>query len=225
MIHTLHKLSAAGTDFRDRHAVDVQREFIRVTGGSGRIVNVSAVARGPTMEPWHATGIKVLAGKDWWIKNARMQGFDTIPKPGGYRQGDGFATELGCDDITFENARALDCGDGGFDLKGKNWKLKHTGAERCGKNYRLWSGGRATTMTSRDPRICHVHICISVHHKTQQTIRIDRLVATGDPSKPVILVDTIQGAIPPKIILGEVQAPEGAKLLRVDGPQPEIIRL
>jgi hypothetical protein len=225
MIHTLHRLSAPNTDFRGRHVVDVEREFIRVLAGSGAIVDVSAVARGPTREPWHAAGIKFHGGKKWWVKNARMQGFDTSPKPGGYRQGDGYGTELGCDDITFENAGALDCGDAGFDLKGANWKLKHVGIERCGKSVRLWSSGRATVITSRDPRICHIHICISVKHKTQQTIRIERLIATGDPSKPVIFVDTIQGAIPPKIILGEVTMPDGAKLLRVDGPKPEVIRL
>jgi hypothetical protein len=220
--HTLHYLSAPDTAFRGVHVTGVEREFIRIKGGSGSISDVSAVARGPTQEPWHATGIKWLAGGDWYVQRAKMHGFWTH---GDYVQGDGFASERGVGRLTFTASGAYDCGDGGWDIKSHGAMLDHCVAERCGKSFRFWATVRAKKITSRDPRICHVHVRVSAVHTERQTIRIDELIATGDTNRPVIFVETVKGAIPPKIILGKVAAPEGAKLLRIDGPEPEIVRL
>jgi len=200
----------------------VQREFVRVTGGEGgTLVDLKATACGPTKAPWTAGGIVFHGGKRWRIVRCAMRGFITEPAEGDrYWQGDGFSSEHGCDDLYFESCYAYDCGDGGFDLKGKNYHIKSAHAEGCKKSYRLWSGGKIGRIASIDPGSCHLHICISASHKEQQVITIDYLKAEGDV--PLLYVET-KGTIAPKIIIKAMDMANVPTLTKIDGPKPEIV--
>ncbi|MCI9866166.1 hypothetical protein RHIZ_09450 [Rhizobium skierniewicense] len=109
----------------------------------------------------------------------------------------------------------------GFDLKGPAFVLDRCKAVRNGKNFRLWSGGRASTIESIDPTSFHLHICISAKHAEQQVIEIVHLIASWD--KPLLYVETVEGAIAPKIIIKALNLTKVSMLTKIEGPKPEIV--
>lgn len=70
----------------------------------------------------------------------------------GYWQGDGFCSESGTYNITFERCYAENCNDGGFDLKTLNYRLIDCGARRCKKSLRSWNAGYCRNFKSWTPR-------------------------------------------------------------------------
>lgn len=222
MRHQLYRLNEA---FTVKAITDkaVEREFVRVTGGAGGLLSMlNGHAAGETQSPWTATGVKFQeGGTDWRVERCTMKGFRTRPAPGKtYWQGDGFATEHPNARITFERCHAFENADAGFDLKGPDFLLDRCKSVRNGKNYRIWSGGEATIIESIDPKVCHLHICISAQQSEPQVIEIDHLIASGD--KPLLYVETVKGAIPPKINIGQLTLTGVSKLLQVSGAQPDI---
>ncbi|MCI9865523.1 hypothetical protein RHIZ_06155 [Rhizobium skierniewicense] len=222
MRHQLYRLKEA---FTVKAITDkaVEREFVRVTGGAGGLLSMlTGHAVGETQSPWTATGVKFQeGGTDWRVERCTMKGFRTRPAPGKtYWQGDGFATEHPNARITFERCQAFENADAGFDLKGPDFLLDRCKSVRNGKNYRLWSGGEVTTIESVDPKVCHLHICISAQHSERQVIEIGHLIASGD--KPLLYVETVKGAIPPRIIIDKLTLTRVSKILQVSGPQPDI---
>ena len=223
IIAPTYVLSDPNSRFLDKHEVGIKREFIRVTGGSGIIRDVSAVSAGPTRPPNLACGIKFqTGGSDWIVSDSTMTGFVTNPGPGKkYVNGDGFSTELPNKRVTFRGCQALENGDGGFDLKGPHWALEDCEAYRNAKNYRFWSSGRGRNIHSFQPSTAHVHICPSPDHHKQQTIELDEVHAEGPGV--LFLVETLKGAIPPKIIIGNVYAKGVTEIIHTTGRAPEII--
>lgn len=222
MKHQLYRFNKAIT-LKDIADKAIEREFVRVTGGVGGLLSMlTGHAAGETQSPWTATGVKFQdGGTDWRVERCAMKGFRTRPAPGKtYWQGDGFATEHPNARIVFERCQAFENADAGFDLKGPAFVLDRCKAVRNGKNFRLWSRGRASTIESIDPTSCHLHICISVQHAEQQVIEIGHLIATGD--KPLLYVETVKGAIAPKIIIHKLTLTGVSKMLQVSGPPPSI---
>ena len=68
-----------------------------------------------------------------------------------YWNGDGFATERGVYNVTFENTTAIGNADGGYDLKSTNTTLINAIAEDNGRNFRLWGDATLTNPTGIDP--------------------------------------------------------------------------
>lgn len=68
-----------------------------------------------------------------------------------YYNGDGFATEAGAYDILFENVRAYNNTDAGFDIKSSSTTLVDTVSEGNTRNYRFWSDVTATGISSIEP--------------------------------------------------------------------------
>jgi Ca2+-binding RTX toxin-like protein len=71
-----------------------------------------------------------------------------------YWNGDGFATEVGVYNVTFQNVTARFNGDAGFDLKSTNTRLENAVAEGNGRNFRFWSSGvTAVDITGLAPHV------------------------------------------------------------------------
>jgi serralysin len=68
-----------------------------------------------------------------------------------YWNGDGFTTERGVYDVTFQNCVARGNADGGFDLKSTGTKLIDCIAEDNGRNFRLWGEATLINPTGLDP--------------------------------------------------------------------------
>jgi hypothetical protein len=77
---------------------------------------------------------------DVTIRKATMEG--ARDSGTGYWNGDGFVTERGVYDITFEDTVARGNADGGYDLKSTDTTLTRAIADGNGKNFRIW--GEAT---------------------------------------------------------------------------------
>jgi hypothetical protein len=153
-----------------------------------------------------------------------MTGFVTYPRPGKkYINGDGFSSEIDNARLVFKSCEANENGDGGFDLKGPDWLMDHCEASRNGKNFRFWSSGKAKTIKSWHPKAVHVHICPAIIHTEQQVFDFAELHATGPGI--MLLVETVKGAVPPKIILGEIYATGVTSIIKVVGEKPDLIGL
>jgi len=72
-------------------------------------------------------------------------------RSGSYYNGDGFATERGVYDVTFENTVARGNADGGYDLKSTSTVLINALAEDNGRNFRLWGDIDLINPTGIDP--------------------------------------------------------------------------
>lgn len=70
---------------------------------------------------------------------------NTHSSKGSYWNGDGFATERGNYNITFEDTNATGATDGGYDLKSSNTKLIRTKASDNKRNYRFWGRNMVVT--------------------------------------------------------------------------------
>lgn len=75
---------------------------------------------------------------DATISNSTMQNATATGAATTYWQGDGFATESGTYNVTFQNDTASNNTDGGFDLKSSHLVLDHTTSSGNGRNYRIW---------------------------------------------------------------------------------------
>lgn len=68
-----------------------------------------------------------------------------------YWNGDGFTTERGVYDVTFQNCIARGNADGGFDLKSTGTTLIDCVAQNNGHNFRLWGEATLVNPTGLDP--------------------------------------------------------------------------
>jgi serralysin len=68
-----------------------------------------------------------------------------------YWNGDGFATEGGVHNVTFQDCVARGNADGGFDLKSSGTTLINPLADDNGRNFRLWADATLTNPTGLDP--------------------------------------------------------------------------
>lgn len=234
-IPPLHWLRDPGSRLENVAVVDpVPREFVRVTGGSGLIANVQAMGCGDCVSPHLPTGIKFqTAGSDYEVRSAIMRGFRMAYVAGKYTNGDGFATELPNERITFNTCKGIGNADAGFDLKGPDWRLHNCLASENAKNFRLWSRGRATgKLISQNPKLpdprvtgapLHVHVCVAREWTERQEIVIDFLHARG--AGILLRVETATGAVPPRIVIGAHDIKGVTQIVRVSGPTPEIVWL
>jgi serralysin len=72
-------------------------------------------------------------------------------RTGSYYNGDGFATERGVYDITFQDTVARGNADGGYDLKSTSTVLANAISEDNGRNFRLWGQVDLVNPTGIDP--------------------------------------------------------------------------
>lgn len=70
---------------------------------------------------------------------------------GDYWNGDGFATERGVYNVTFENTLAKGNADGGYDLKSSQTTLINAVAEDNARNFRIWADATLINPTGIDP--------------------------------------------------------------------------
>ena len=72
-------------------------------------------------------------------------------RTGSYYNGDGFATERGVYDVTFQDDVARGNADGGYDLKSTSTVLINAVSEDNGRNFRLWGDVDLINPTGIDP--------------------------------------------------------------------------
>jgi len=86
---------------------------------------------------------------DVMIRHATMQ--NAVSTSDTYWNGDGFTTERGTYNITFEDTLARGNADGGYDLKSTNTILTRAVAEGNGRNFRIWGSATLNDCIGIDP--------------------------------------------------------------------------
>jgi len=72
---------------------------------------------------------------------------------GTYYNGDGFSSELGVYNVTYQDTLSVGNADGGYDLKSSNTILNNAVAEGNGRNFRLWSTATLNDCVGLDPHL------------------------------------------------------------------------
>jgi hypothetical protein len=91
-----------------------------------------------------------------------------------YWNGDGFTTEAGVSDITFDHTTSADNTDAGYDLKSTGNTLSYAVASRNKRNFRIWSDATMVHCTASDP-----HIYGGTGHQTQLWLNDDATVTAS----------------------------------------------
>ena len=239
MTPTLYRLDRPNTLLGPATHDPVDRECVRITGGSGRIQNLVARGCGDCVSPNLPAGIK-FQGPGWalspdgmpvWeVRSCRMAGFRMATAPGSMPNGDGMSSELENPDLFFNTCVAEDNADAGFDLKGARWRLHNCASRRNQHNFKFWASGHATGKTiSENPAPLNaypgVHVLVAPHESYTErvVVEIDFLYARGPGTLLVIETHYDLGALPPLVIVRDYDVRGITRVLQVLGSEPEIV--
>lgn len=190
-------------------ATDLQREGIRIRGQADgwTIRNVVLQMRAePQVRPELPTGIAIYGGKNILIEDATVSGFTMVKVPKRYTNGDGIAAENTVSNLTLRRITSSDSSDAGFDLKIVADADDLTAA-RNSRNYRLWRGINAGTLTSIDAKQAHIWM----QGKTAPQLKIERLVVRSTTTAPILLIENATAATSVEIGSCDLQVPRGTK--------------
>ena len=139
-------------------AVELRRGLMRLRRAE-RVLVEDVIATGRAVpDDYYPTGVATsdLPTRDLVIRRAAFRGF--VGKPGSsYTNGDGVATEELSIGTVLEDVQALDCADGGMDIKGQAVLLRCLGSGNH-RNLRIWGSMHCVDLTSVDPRNAHVWV-------------------------------------------------------------------
>jgi hypothetical protein len=202
-------------------ADNLQREGIRLKGAAENITvrnfALTHAAKSNT-PPDLPEGIHVESGRNILIENGRISGFQMISGPDLYWNGDGIATEGHVDGITIRNVSADNNTDAGFDLKSFHTQMDNVEAGGNKRNFRIWNGLTAGTMTignivKRGGTSSASGMWIK-GNRSVPVVTIDKLIVRM--TTPGIIIQIEDGPVDLKIAACDIQAPAGSVMLKTE---------